>query len=50
MRDHMLNFLRNLSREEKVTIVVSSPVSNEFDQIADGVLTLTHGQVAECAQ
>ena len=50
MRDHMLNFLRNLSREEKVTIVVSSPVSNEFDQIADGVLTLSHGQVAECAQ
>src|SRR5262249_30372751 len=50
MRDHMLKFLHKLSREEKVTIVVSSTVSNEFDRFADGVLTLTHGQVAECAQ
>jgi ABC-2 type transport system ATP-binding protein len=49
-RDHMLNFLRRLAREDKVTIVVSSHISDEFDQIADGVLTLTHGQVAECAQ
>ena len=50
MRDHMLSFLRRLSREDKVTIVVSSNISDEFDKFADGVLTLTHGQVAECAQ
>jgi len=50
MRDDILKFLRRLAREDKVTIVVSSHISDEFDQFADGVLTLTHGQVAECAQ
>jgi ABC-2 type transport system ATP-binding protein len=50
LRDNMLNFLRRLSREDKVTIVISSHVPDEFDHIADGVLTLTRGKVAECAQ
>jgi len=50
MRDSMLTFLRRLSRDDKVTIVISSNTRDEFDNIADGVLTLTRGKVAECAQ
>ena len=51
VRNDMLDFLRQLSREDKVTIVLSSQVPDEFDRIADGVLTLSDGrQVAEFAQ
>ena len=51
VRNNMLDFLRQLSREDKVTIVLSSQVPDEFDRIADGVLTLSDGrQVAEFAQ
>src|SRR5262249_13416015 len=49
-RDRILNFLRRLSRDDQVTIVVSSHIADEFDHIADGVLTLSRGQVAECAR
>lgn len=51
VRNDMLDFLRQLAREDKVTIVLSSQVPDEFDRIADGVLTLSDGrQVAEFAQ
>ncbi len=51
VRNDMLDFLRQLSREDKVTIVLSSQVPDEFDRIADGVLTLSDGrQVTEFAQ
>ena len=51
VRNDMLDFLRQLAREDKVTIVLSSQIPDEFDRIADGLLTLSDGrQVAEFAQ
>jgi ABC-2 type transport system ATP-binding protein len=46
-RTSVLKFLRKLSREEKVTLVVSSHISDDLDRITDGVLVINHGHVLE---
>ncbi|HLH32515.1 MAG TPA: ABC transporter ATP-binding protein [Terriglobia bacterium] len=49
-RSQLLDFLRRLSREEKVTLVITGDVAEDLDRIADGVLTLNHGRILECAR
>jgi ABC-2 type transport system ATP-binding protein len=49
MRGQVVRFLKKLARENKVTIVVSSPISDDLDQIGDGTLVLSHGHVMESA-
>jgi len=46
-RTQVLKFLRKLAREDKATLVISSHITDDLDQITDGVLTLSHGHVLE---
>ena len=46
-RSKVLNFLRKLAREDKATLVISSHISDDLDQITDGALILNHGHVME---
>jgi len=45
----VLDFLRNLCREQKVTVVMSGPQNLDLDDFADGVLMLNDGSVVEQA-
>lgn len=49
VRLDILNFLRKLAREENVSIVLSSHISDDLDQIAESVLMLHRGRVVEYA-
>jgi ABC-type multidrug transport system ATPase subunit len=42
-------FLKQISRDEKVSIVISSDVSDSLDRLADTVLMLKRGTVVHCA-
>lgn len=46
-RKQLIRFLRRLAQENKVTIVVSSDMSDDLDGIPDGSLVLNHGNVVE---
>src|SRR5262245_50839758 len=45
----VLDFLRNLCREQKVTVVMSGPQNLDLDDFADGALMLNNGAVVEQA-
>jgi ABC-2 type transport system ATP-binding protein len=47
MRKHMIRLLKKLAQEEKVTVVVSTNIADDLDQIGDGTLVLNHGNVME---
>jgi ABC-2 type transport system ATP-binding protein len=47
MRKHLIRVLKKLAREDKVTFVVSTHISDDLDQIGDGTLVLNHGHVME---
>ena len=47
--EKVLDFLRNLCREQKVTVVMSGPQNLDLDCFADGVLMLNNGAVVEQA-
>jgi ABC-2 type transport system ATP-binding protein len=49
-RLEILRFLRNLAREQQVSILISSHISDDLDRIADSVLTLNNGGVVEYAR
>jgi ABC-2 type transport system ATP-binding protein len=46
----ILHFLRVLAREEDTSIVLSSHISDDLDQIADSTLMLNRGRVVEYAR
>jgi ABC-2 type transport system ATP-binding protein len=50
VRLDILGFLRSLAREENVSILLSSHISDDLDQIADSVLMLNQGRVVEYAR
>jgi len=50
IRREILRFLKNLAGQDGVSIVLSSHISDDLDQIADSVLMLNHGHVVEYAQ
>jgi ABC-2 type transport system ATP-binding protein len=43
----VLDFLRKLSREKRVTIVMSGPHNLDLDDFADGLLMVNNGEVVE---
>jgi len=47
VRREILKFLTKLAREENVSIILSSHISDDLDQIADSVLMLHKGRVIE---
>ena len=47
VRLDILGFLRDLAREENVSILLSSHISDDLDQIADSILMLNKGRVVE---
>jgi ABC-2 type transport system ATP-binding protein len=47
VRLDILAFLRDLAREETVSILLSSHISDDLDQIADSILMLNKGRVVE---
>ena len=49
IRQEILKFLQNLAREEAVSILLSSHISDDLDQIADSVLMLSNGRAVEYA-
>jgi len=49
VRLDILDFLRRISREEQTSIILSSHISDDLDQIADSVLMLAAGKVLEYA-
>jgi ABC-2 type transport system ATP-binding protein len=49
IRTDILNFLRQLAREDNVSIILSSHISGDLDPIADSVLMLHKGRVVEYA-
>jgi ABC-2 type transport system ATP-binding protein len=49
VRLDILEFLQKLAREEDVSIVLSSQISDDLDQIADSILMLHRGSVVEYA-
>ena len=49
MRLDILDFLRRISREEQTSIILSSHISDDLDQIADSVLMIAAGKVLEYA-
>jgi ABC-2 type transport system ATP-binding protein len=50
VRVEILQFLRKMAREEGVSILLSSHISDDLDQIADSVLMLNNGQIVEYAR
>ncbi len=50
IRQDILRFLKNLARQENVSIVLSSHISDDLDKIADSVLVLNNGRVVEYAR
>jgi ABC-2 type transport system ATP-binding protein len=50
VRTDILLLLKSLSREEDVSIMVSSHISDDLDLIADSVLMLHNGQIVEYAR
>jgi ABC-2 type transport system ATP-binding protein len=50
VRLDILRFLALLAREEDVSILLSSHISDDLDQIADSILMLNHGRVVEYAR
>jgi ABC-2 type transport system ATP-binding protein len=50
VRRDILRFLKNLARQENVSVVLSSHISDDLDQIADSVLMLNNGRVVEYAR
>ena len=46
-RLELLHFLRKLAREENTSIVVSSRIGDDLDQVAESILTLKKGRVIE---
>jgi ABC-2 type transport system ATP-binding protein len=49
VRVDILGFLRRLAKQEHVTILLSSHISDDLDQIADSVLMLNNGKAVEYA-
>ena len=50
IRRDILWFLKNLARQEDVSIVLSSHISDDLDKVADSVLVLNNGRVVEYAR
>ena len=50
VRLDILRFLKDLAREENVSILLSSHISDDLDQIADSVLMLNKGRLVEYAR
>jgi ABC-2 type transport system ATP-binding protein len=50
VRMDMLDFIKTMSRSEGVSVILSSHISDDLDQIADSVLMLNEGQVVEYSQ
>lgn len=48
-RKNFIAFLRRLAREQMITIVISSDISDDLDGIGDGTLMLRHGLVEEAS-
>ena len=46
-RLEILHFLSRLAREQHVSILISSHISDDLDHIADSILTLNNGRVVE---
>jgi len=49
-RFEILRFLSRLAREQQVSVVLSSNISEDLDHITDSVLMLRNGRVVEYAQ
>ena len=49
IRLEIIRFLRMLAREDNVSIILSSHISDDLEQLADSVLMLHKGQVVEYA-
>jgi ABC-2 type transport system ATP-binding protein len=50
VRADSLRFVQKLSRKEKMTIVISSRLPEDLNQIADSILELDRGQIVEYSQ
>ena len=50
LRADILDFIRGLARHENVSVLLSSHISDDLDQIADSVLMLNDGKVVEYSQ
>lgn len=50
VRREILEFLNKLAHNDKVSILLSSHISDDLDQIADSVLMLNEGRVVEYAR
>jgi ABC-2 type transport system ATP-binding protein len=50
IRLDILGFLKHLAQRENVSIVLSSHISDDLDQIADSVLMLNNGRLVEYAR
>lgn len=50
VRTDILRFLKGLARKEGVSILLSSHISDDLDQIADSILMLNKGQIVEYAR
>ena len=50
VRLDILRFLKRLASEENVSVLLSSHISDDLDQVADSILMLNNGRVVEYAQ
>ena len=50
VRLDILHFLSKLAREEQVSILLSSHISDDLDQVAESILMLNKGHVVEYAR
>ena len=44
-RNHIWNFIQNLSKEEKVTVFFTTHYMEEADRVADQVAIIDHGKI-----
>ena len=50
VRRDILRFLSKLAREDQVSILLSSHISDDLDQVADSILMLNKGHMVEYAR
>ncbi len=45
-REHLWSYIKNLSREKKVTIIITTHYMDEADQLCDRIAIIDHGKIA----